>query len=68
MDIRSILRTFGIFYGHSVYFVVLFGIFLPFLYAELRKSGNPVEDLDPTFKKSKSALKKLGMLFISKFQ
>jgi hypothetical protein len=58
MDLRSILRTFGIFYGQSVYSVVLFGIFFTFWFAALIKSGNPVEDLDPTFKKIKVRSKK----------
>jgi hypothetical protein len=58
MDIWSILRPFDIFYGHLVYFVVIWYIFprVGKLYQE--KYGNPVQALiwlpDGTFWNQKS--------------
>jgi hypothetical protein len=40
MSFGSILRLFGIFCGHMVYFVVIWN-FYPFWYVATKKTGNP---------------------------
>jgi hypothetical protein len=45
MDSRSILLQFGIFYGHLVYFVVIWDIFSRFGMLYQEKSGNPASQV-----------------------
>jgi hypothetical protein len=46
MDIWSILLSFGIFYGHSVCFMIIWYIFIHFGMLYREKPGNPDQDIN----------------------